>query len=476
MNKDDINVVKTFEEQLRDEEEYERRKKLDEEYNEAKQSATFNVFNAVIRVIAAVSSASFCGYFLWQNNKVLLLIVVILVVASIIFGVLAKRNFRKGNRKKFETFNRLSGATGVASSLFELADMNGSKSKGALSKVDSVTNALSNAKMTVAEVQFRGGTYVDVKYDSIRKRAIGTGVYIYRNQQLDSIHNMIKKVDDCRKENKMSKGDKVKLSVLIMYVKDVMAKDYGVIDDLFYASLGSLFYFLKPLSELPNDLPLVGFRDNMFVPYCVYAGFDKKLDEYKKWKIATTKSNMINTALDNVDLIWDTLCDAEISVARTVDSLIEKSISYVDENREVGKEVIDAVVVLSKLTQDWFNGNYDNVDKRTISGIINTLSYVVLEDDYMPDNLSALGYVDDFVVVKCCMLKCDDFIRDYKVWEKLTELQKENDPLVEYLNTVVGQDEKLREIEVRRLAKLCRVESIEGLENRARQTVKDLQI
>lgn len=476
MNKDDVSVVKAFEEQLREEEEYKRRKKLNEEYNEAKQSATFNVFNSFIQVVATISSASFCGYFLWKNSKTLLLIVVILVATSIVFGILAKHYFQKGNRKKFETYNRLSGATGVASSLFELADMRSGKSKGALSKVDSVTSAISNARMTVAEVQFRGGTYVDTKYDSIRQRAVGTGTYLYRKQSIQNIHSLVQSVEEVRREGKMSKGDSVKLSVIVMFVKDVMAKRYFSSDELFYACLGSLYYFRRPLTDLPNDLPLMGYRDNMFVPYCVYAGYDRNLDEYKRWKIATTKSDMINTALDNIDLIWDTLCESNMSAERTVDLLIVKSIEYVDGNRDIGKEVIDAVIILSKILRDWFNGKYDNVDRRTVSGIISTLSYVIREDDCIPDNLSALGYVDDYVVTKCCMLKCSEIISDYKTWEQLTVLQDENDPLVEYLNTVIGSDERLREMEIKRLAKICRDESLTNPKDKARQTIIDLDL
>lgn len=476
MTRNDIDTVKAFEEQIREEEEYERKKKLDEEYNEAKQSATFNVFNSVIGVITALASASFVFFFLWKNNKILLLIVAVLVVTSIVFGMLAKHHFQKGDRKKFEVYNRLSGATGVASSIFELADMRNSKSKGALNKVDGVTHALTEAKQTVAEVQFRGGTYTDKKYDSIRSRAIGTGKFIYRNQTLDGINHLIKTIESSNNDGKMSRGDSVKLGVVLMYVKDVMDKNYGCYDDVFYACLGALYYFTRPLKELPDNVPLVGYKDNMFVPYCVYAGFDKKLDVYKKWKIEFTKKNMVDEALNNVDEIWRVLCTVDMTESTSISDLVAAAVSYVDDNRDVGKEIIDAVIVLSKILRDWDSGEYVNVSKEVVDGIANTLSYIIIEDDAIPDKLSALGYVDDFVIAKCCLTMCADVIKDYKVWEQLEKLKEESDPLIEYLNTVIGSDDRLRENEIKRLSKLCHEDKITDVNERARIVVKDLQI
>ena len=135
MLQDDIRTLSEMERDRDRELRKARRKEMDAEFDEASHSETFSVFNSIIGTITVICSLVFCVYFLWKNSKPLLGIVIVMVIVSFVCKRLARHYYFKGDTKKFERYNRLSGIAGVATSMFELADLRDSKSRGALIKL-----------------------------------------------------------------------------------------------------------------------------------------------------------------------------------------------------------------------------------------------------------------------------------------------------------------------------------------------------
>lgn len=467
-SQDDFDSIKDLEREQLAVKEYEKRKKFDKDYEAATEGETFKIFNSVTTAITAVCSLAVCCYFLWMNCRPVLFVVLALVVLSVIFRQLSKYYFRNGNQRKFEAFHRMAKVTGVASSVVELSDVR-SKNKGAVDKADNVESNVTNVVSTISETQFKGGVYVDAKYNDTRARANGMGHYIVKRLSLQEIYRML---DDIKHESsvcKVSKDAKLRLSIASMYIRDYLEKNYPKADsELFYSLLGALHFFLHPMMDLPNNVPLVGYKDNMFVLYCVIAGNKDKVSEYKVWKLADAKKSLLHDYTDKMDEIWDSLLDIYDgfeSYTKNNDALLEKTIKELCERDDEAKQFMCDV---TELISDYNDKVYIDIDVELVHGLTGMLLCFGLDKDIKVDGVC----VSDYVITHCCMQRCEEALHQYNEWRALKTIQDEDDPLVEYLNTVIGKNPTDRDIEIKRLSKMCTDSSLKTHEERARSVIK----
>lgn len=457
----------------------ERKRRLDKEkeFEDATSSPTFDAFNRVMNVVSALCALGFCVVALWSSSKLLLLLMFLLLVASFIFARLAKHYFFSGDRKKFETFNKLSNATGVVTSVFEVADMKHYRSKGAIDKANSLESTIRKAVSSISEDQYNGGVYTDQKYDDIRQRANGTGKYIYLSGSEATIKKLIRRVNDKRASVQLTDTASVRVGIISMYIQDYLQGIYPEVDvELFYSCLGALYYFLTPLSDIPDYVPLVGYQDDVFVVFCVYAGNKTLLDTYKAWKIKVAKNDMKSKALKDAETLWKKLVQQGMGVrnSKNVYELCDKCRNKLSSEVVLDESVKDKLSCVADVVSDYLKGNYCTIPSDSINGMIGTLGYWVLKEDMIPDDEPVLGYADDEVMLEVCYSVCEECITEYKKWKALATLYKTNDPLEDYLSTVIGDDKRAREEEVRRLAKLCTDRSLVDVRERARMTVQYL--
>ena len=146
---------------------------------------------------------------------------------------------------------------------------------------------------------------------------------------------------------------------------------------------------------------------------------------------------------------------------------MKDAFSVSEENRQYLR-------LLIALTVDYTTGKYIDVPMDSVNGIFGTLSYWAKQADAIPDNVTVLGYVDDEVILEVCVMECASVLNSYQMWRAANKLNEEIDPLVEYLNTVIGDDESLRKEEIIRLSKLYNgTESCDEME-RARYALAEI--
>lgn len=400
-----------------------------------------------------------------------------MVSLSYLCRYLSKHYFFKGDQKKFELFHKLSGIAGVASAIFELADMRSNKSHGAVDKIDAVESALKSTHTTISESKFKGGAYNDSKYDSIRERAKGTGRYIYLQMDTAKIYKLLEDVKVQRKSSNLSQDSKTKLSIMSMYIRDYLQlKLPEPNEDLFYCSIGSLHYYLHPLNDIPDYVPLAGYSDNMFVLYCVYAGYREPIEAYKTWRIQNTRTELEETAMQDENAVWNKITQHGLSILKEHRQItvLTSCQSKLNEKQNLGDEYKEQLKLLSDMFDDYIYGKYTQLSKECVTGILGTMGYFIQVQDILPDNISVEGYLDDEIVIKCCCSRCSETIQQYSSWKGLTALYEENDPLTEYLNNVVGKNSSERDEEVKRLAKMCTDSSIKDLRTRATMALAEI--
>lgn len=457
---------------------HEERKKKEEEYEKAVETANAKTFDKLMSFLSALFSFMLCVSIVWNSSPWLLLFLGIMVVLSFVFRYLAKKHFFSGDMKKFNVYNKAAGATGVVSSVFELADTKNYLSKGALDKSEALESKAASFVNHISEVHFSDGTYKEEKYDTIRARAAGMGSYIQARMNVDMIDEIVDDVKTKRMSMNLSESAVVKLGVMSMYVKDYMDSKLTNEDSyLFQSCLGSLYYFLHPLSEIPDYVPLVGYRDDMFVTYCVYAGSKDKLDEFKVHKVEEAKNSVKEEFLKDSDTVWEKLKvqGYKYLLDNKATLLIEESLEKVHDI-DVGMEekYKKSLILLTDIVRDFSSKEFTSMSPGTYHGIVGTLVYWVLKEDLLPDTVSVIGYSDDEAVLDCCLSKGEHGIQSYTDWTVSRYLLSENDPLTEYLNTVIGNDERMRSEEIKRMARLCKDASIHNDVDKARYVLKDI--
>lgn len=471
MTNDEIEVLNDIEKEKKSEEEFHRKQQLNKEFEEASQGESFKLFNTGVAMATALTSLAICGYFLWQTNVYLFTVILVLILLSIVFRQAAKHYYSKGSRKKFETFNRLSKVTGVATSVCDSTVLKGKKGAGSADKVDDAGSAVGNAVSTIAELQYKGGIYTDKKYDDIRTRCVGMGKYIYQTNMEDGIHNMLANITSKRLSAKMTRDASVKTAVFVMYVRDILSCSYADENkSLFYAALGALHYFEYPLKDLPDSVPFVGYTDNVFCILCVYAGYKESIDAYKNWKLQTEKDTLVQKTLKQEDTIWNLFVSKSSEVELPMNQLLKEANTRIKE-LEIPDDLRSDALSLRDILFYYSRHKFLEMSEEQVAGMTGFLGYILLGDKFISGELTHLGYVDIPVAIKCCTDNCKETLDKYRQWKTLYNLYAENDILVEYLNAVIGNNPEEREVEVKRLAKQCKDSTLKDDRDRARDVV-----
>ena len=456
---------------------YERRKQQEREkaYNEATKSASFSIFNSTIAAITAIIAIAACLYFLWGESKFLFTVVVIMLVLSYIFRKVSKYYFIKGNRKKFEFYNKLAGIMGVSSTLVELADYNRGKTRGAFSKAENVEDSTLSVVRMVRETITTGGVYIDPKYDSYRKRCIDLGRYIYLSGDQSRAYKVLAEVRNYENEQKNIPKDCLTcVNTFYMLVEDILSEDYNPNEmEVVYAAIGALHYFVYPLSNLPDSLPVVGYTDNMYMPLCVTAGFLEELNAYKDWKIQKTKEREVvrteNGLLEEVRVkgtqLYVNTPQLQELLNTVSDSIAHKKYSSMSDDVQLN------VIRIYNLIKDSLVGEYKPIDTSALPYCIGALAYLINHDDVIKDSTPITGLIDDEVVIKAACNKCKSELQRYVKWSVSKTITNKMDPLIDYLDTVIGDDVTERSKEIERLADMCNNKELTSLTDRARSVI-----
>lgn len=471
-------TLREMEKQRRRDIEREKQEEREKAYKEATHSATFKVFDSLVGTITVIFSVAICLYFLWSNSKVLFVIIVLMLVLSFVFRKMSKHYFIVGDRKRFELYNKLAGVMGVSASLVELADYNKGKTRGAFDKMENLESSAISTYRAITEVSVTGGVYVDAKYNSYREQCIKFGKYVYLSgnyEKCTRVLNSVKEFED--KSKHMPKECLVCVNVLYMLVQDFITSAYRDADDeVVYAAIGALHYFVHPITDIPDTIPIAGYRDNMFMPLCVTGGYLEAINQYKDWKVKQAKSGELKELSHESNEIIKLMnatgkAHYENGEAKHI---VDEVFKRKDNLGSMDETAITLAILMAGLVGDFFYGRYVAVDKETVYSITGALVYLLNKDDVIPDDTSITGYVDDELVILAVHGIYIKKIDDYVEWKKTQTVTSRINPLVDYLDTVIGSDATERESEIARLSAMCDNPNVVGDIQRAQYTVTEL--
>ncbi len=473
MDKNDIEILRNMESEKLQEEQYYKKQQLNKDFEEASESPYFAIFNKGITTVTTIISLVVCEIFLWNYNKIFFIGVTSLIVMSCVFRYISKYYFKKGNQKKFSLFNKMAKTTGVASSVIDATVLKGTKGVHTSSKADSIESGLSDTTSTIAEMQFKGGVYTDKRYDDIRERCIRMGRYVYNNMNTSQILGMINRIKKSVTVNKTSSDSISKIHLFDMYIWDFMNKAYDKASlDLMLSMLGALFYYEHPLKDVPNSVPLVGYRDNVFALYCVYAGNRDVINEYRTWKISKMRNVLLEDAMKHCDDIWVLLvtarADKRISDEDIVSAVRNKNSNLLgDFPIQIFNNIVD---LFSREDAQ----RYLNVSGEQVAGMRGTLLYRLYGNSVFDDNIKFDEYINLYMVVAVCSKKCSEVLESFEKWKVLKDLYESNDVLIDYLTTVIGDNQAEWRAEIDRLSKQCKDKTLKSPEDRARAVITEL--
>lgn len=466
-------TVKEIEKQRRKDKEREEREAREQAYRDATHSASFKLFDSMIGTITVTITLLVCVYFLWTNSKPLFFLVIAALLLSYVFRQLSKHYFTTGDRKKFETYNKLAGVMGVSASVLELADYQKGKLRGAFDKVESFEGSLSGTLSAVAQVCRTGGVYVDAKYNAYRQRCISTGRFVYYSGEKGRVQKILTLARDFEDKHQLPKECLTCVNTLYMYADDFMCDRYEVEDNtLAMACIGALHYFVKPLNDIPDSIPIAGLKDNMFMPLCVTGGFIEQLNEYKDWKVRTVRAREVKIMANETGDLMQKLRNRGDMTRFDFDmsSLKDKQ----SELHKLRPEVREHLLLICQLINDYVHDHYFSILQPAVEAMIGAVRYWLDPNDTIPDTDSLVGYVDDEIVIEAVYTTYQKELAEYRKWRTETLIERRMDPLIDYLDNVIGEDERLREDEVDRLSSVCPFEDITEREARARATVLQL--
>ena len=471
-------TLREVEKQRRRDNERVRQEERERAYKEATHSATFKVFDSLMGTITVVISVIVCLAFLWKTSKLLFLLVVMMLVLSFVFRKMSKHYFIIGDRKRFERYNKLAGIMGVSASLVELADYNKGKTRGAFDKIESLESSAISTYRAIAEVSVTGGVYVDAKYDAYREKCAKLGEYLYlsgNDEKCVRVLNNVKTFEDSSK--RIPKECLVCVNVLYMLAQDYITNSYKDMDDkVAYAAIGALHYFVHPLSDIPDTIPIAGYRDNMFMPLCVTGGYLEEINKYKDWKVRQAKAGelkeLAHESNEMIKLMYETgKARYENGEAKhIVDEIFKRKDSF----NSMDESAVTLTILMAGLVEDFFYGRYAAVDKSVVYSITGALHYVLNKDDVIPDDTTITGYVDDELVVLAIHGVYIKQIDAYAEWKKTQTVVSRINPLIDYLDAVIGDNSEDRKKEISRLASMCTDSSITGEVERAYYTVSEI--
>lgn len=479
---DELKTMYEVEQQLNKEDERSRKEELNKKFKEASSSGSMEAFNSVMGTLAGIIAVVFCLSYLWSagegGNHFLFFLVVFLIAASFVARNLSKRYFFKGDYKKFKLFNKIAGVTGVSTAVFELQDTHKGRSRGAVDKFESMESSIRSTLKTVSSLRYNCTAYRDSKYDNVRDRAYGMGKYMYGDMCDDKLAKLIKDVHDKEESVSLSSDSEIRLHVLCKYVYDVINLNYKVEEDnnnLLYMALGALHFFLHPLTDIPDFIPLAGSQDNMFVIFCVYATNHEMLNSYRRWMVDYVRATYEKECPEDMEVIWSRIVEegeSQVKTGRMYDLILAVDRKLRDP-LQISQGDHEYYSDLMHLIDDVSHSRYELPDISSYYGAVGAVSYFVNPMDDIPDYLEH-GYVDDLIVLHCCVSKLKGELDTYMKWRGLNILLEENDPLTDYLNTVIGTDSVDRQIEVNRLSKLCQDDTLTDVNDRARAALAAL--
>lgn len=466
-------TVKEMEKQRRKDAERAEREAREQAYREAAHSASFKVFDTVIGTITVTVGLVFCLAFLWEESRVLFAVVVSALVLSYVFRKLSKHYFLSGDQKKFETFNKLAGIMGVSADMLELADYQKGKLRGAFSKMESFDDSLTGTLSAVSLVCRTGGVYVDTKYGPYRERCVALGRYIYYSGEKERTQKVLTLAKDFEERHTLPKECLICVNTLYMYAEDFLYGKYEPKDDtLALACIGALHFFVKPLNEIPDSIPVAGYKDNMFMPLCVTGGYIDQLNEYKDWKITTVKTQQVKTMSSKSGELLQKLRKRGSIAYQGLDlTCIQKK---QNDLRGLNGTARQYLLTMCRMVTDCKNSAYTGISSDDLYTVVGAIAYWLDPNDAIPDADSIVGYIDDEIVIESVYETLRDQMKKYITWKSSVEVERQMDPLVDYLNNVIGNDVTEREEEIARLSSVCPFDEIEGKEERARAVVKQL--
>lgn len=471
-------TLREIEKQRRRDTERIKQEEREKAYEKATHSATFKVFDSLVGTVTVIFSVVICLYLLWKNSKVLFAVVVMMLILSFTFRKMSKHYFIIGDRKRFELYNKLAGVMGVSASLVELADYNKGKTRGAFDKIENLESSAVSTYRAIAEVSVTGGVYVDPKYDSYRDKCIKFGKYTYlsgNDEKCTRVLNSVKEFEN--RSKRIPKECLICVNVLYMMVQDYMTNAYRDIDEeVIYASIGALHYFVHPLTDIPDTIPIAGYRDNMFMPLCVTGGYLDAINGYKDWKVKQAKAGELKELAHESNEIIKRMNSSgkthyENGEAKQIVDEIFKRKDTFDAMDECA---VSLVVLMAGLVEDFFYGKYVSTDREMIYSITGALIYLLKKDDIIPDDTSITGYVDDELVILAVHGIYIMQIDAYAEWKKTQTVVSRINPLVDYLDAVIGSDSEERNKEIVRLSAMCDNPNVVGDIQRAYYTVSEL--
>ena len=91
-------------------------------------------------------------------------------------------------------------------------------------------------------------------------------------------------------------------------------------------------------------------------------------------------------------------------------------------------KIIDDVVTMIELLQDYADKSYTDIPVRIIISVVAVLIYVISPVDLIPDFIPVVGYIDDVAIVLFVLdLGLSGDLKAYKVWREQIQKQNYND-------------------------------------------------
>jgi len=466
-------TVREIERQRKKDVERKEREAREKAYEEAAHSVSFKVFDTLIGTVTLLIATGTCLAFLWKNSRILFYLVVCALLLSYVFRKLSKYYFIKGDQKKFGTYNKLAGVMGVSASVLELADYQKGKLKGAFSKVDSLEDSLTGSYHAVTSICRTGGIYTDPKYDAYRQRCISTGRFTYFSGDPNRVQKILTLVKAFEDDHNLPRECLTCVNVLYMYADDFLCERYTPEDNtLAMACIGALHYFVKPLNDIPDSIPIAGFKDNMFMPFCVTGGYVDQLNEYKDWKIKTSRASEVARMSHNAGELLQKLSARGESAYPTFNMRMLKRKQ--SEVQSLCAESKAHLLTMCQIVTDYQKGLYPYILQTDVYPILGAIIYWMDPVDTIPDTEALIGYVDDEIVIDAVYKAKSDILKKYVEWKQARRIEQSMDPLIDYLDSVIGDDQDARQEEIERLSSVCPDDAIIGYENRARAVVMQL--